>query len=116
MAGPTQIGISGTMLIHALKQKLGYLQASAFETSRNIAQADIPGVRRREIRPFQEVLKRTKIGDSFALDSSDIVTTGEQIQREKEVLDMTNISMEYQGLMSIYKRFHDMVRLVIGRG
>jgi|GEM_PF-5420359 len=109
-------GIDTTALLQLLKSKMSYLQASGLETSRNIAQADIPGARRRELRPFEQVLKKTKEGVEVAITSSDLVKTGEQIHREEETLTMTNIAMEYQGLIAIYKRYHDMIKMVIGKG
>ncbi|MBX9977201.1 MAG: hypothetical protein K2X98_03005 [Alphaproteobacteria bacterium] len=110
------LGIFNTNLIKLLTHKMSYLQASAFETSRNVSAADIPGVRRREVKPFDKVIKKTAHGIEIHLSQSDVTNTHEHINREGEVLNLQNIAMEYQSLIHVYRRYHEMIRLVIGRG
>lgn len=102
-------------LMKLLTEKLKYLQASSFEISKNIAAADVPAARRRELRPFAQTLRKS--GGAFESDLSQAeVQTAEMINRESETLALSQVTMEYQTLISIYKRYHEMVRLAIGRG
>lgn len=108
-ASPLSLG-----LMKLLTEKLKYLQASTFEMTRNIAAADIVGMRRQELKPFAQTLKKTRDGVTSDLTNAQ-VNTGEMISRETESLALGQTTMEYQALISIYKRYYDMVRLVIGR-
>ena len=98
-----------------LTEKLKYLQASSFEISKNIAAADIPGMHRRELKPFEKTLRKTKGQVESDLNKAEVQTT-EMINRESETLSLSHVTMEYQSLIHIYKRYHDLVRLVIGKG
>lgn len=109
-ASPLSLG-----LMKLLTEKLKYLQASSFEMTRNIARADIAGMRRMELKPFAQTLKKTHQGMTSDLTNAQ-VNTGEMISRETESLALGQITMEYQALINIYRRYHDMVRLVIGKG
>ncbi len=110
------LGFFNTNLLKLLTHKISYLQASAFQASRNVSQADMPEAKRREMKPFDKVIKKTGKNIDMDLRQSDVVNTSEQINRESEVLNLQNIAMEYQSLIHIYKRYHDMIRLMIGKG
>lgn len=102
-------------IITLLMHRLDYLQASALATTQNIAVADIPGARHKELKPFSKML--TKQGKYWSMDikHSDTLKTQFPIHREQEVLSLQNTTMDYQAMMSIYKRYHDMVRVALGR-
>lgn len=110
------LGVLNTNLIKLVLHKMHYLQSSALEVSQNVAKADIAGARRRELKPFEKVISKTSHGGiAMNLQSKDVINTQEFINRENEVMNMQNISMDYQAMVQIYKRYHDMIRLVIGK-
>jgi flagellar basal body rod protein FlgB len=116
LSGGLSSGITGSAnLMNLLTEKLKYLQASSMALTQNIATADISGVTRKELKPFLKTLHKTKDGMQTDLKGATI-DTGEMISRESESLNLGQVAMEYQSLLHMYKRFHDLVRLMIGKG
>lgn len=101
--------------VQNILNKMKYLQASAFTVSQNIAQADIPGTRRQTLRPFEQIMRNTNKRGGLNLTHADTLNTGEMIHKEREVLDLHNISNEYSALTQIYRRYHEMIRIAIGK-
>lgn len=101
-------------LMQLLTEKLKYLKAAASHITQNIAAADISGARRLDIKPFSNILTHTRNGVHANLDKARI-QTNEMISREGESLALGQVSMEYQSLIGMYRRYHDMVKLVIGK-
>ncbi len=102
-------------IIKVLMHRLDYLQASALATTKNIAVADMPGERHREVKPFSKVLSKQGKSWTMNLKPSDTLKTSFPIHREQEILSLQNTTMDYQAMMSIYKRYHDMIRIALGR-
>ncbi len=109
------LGLFNTNLLKLLIHKMSYLQASALQSSQNVAKADIPEARKKELKPFEKVVKKTAHGLEMNLNEEHVINTGEQINREAEVLNLQTLAMDYQSLIHIYKRYHEMIRVAIGR-
>lgn len=90
----------------------------------NIAAADIPGTKRKEVRGFTDVLarkgilrpggelKRTEI---LHVDQEDILQTKAEVNREVEMLEMSHNTLEHDALLSIIRNFHRMLRVLSGK-
>lgn len=108
-------GITPPALVQNILDKMQYLQASALITARNIAESDIPGTRKRELRPFEELMKSKPKRSDLKISAHDTVDTKEMIYKEREVLALQNTSHDYTALTQIYRRYHEMIRIAIGK-
>jgi len=87
----------------------------------NIANADIKGTARKEIRPFHQVLKRhgmipnknTPDGQILRIDAKDFLTTKTEISRELEMLEMSRNSLEHDAILSTVKNFHQLLKTIL---
>lgn len=109
-----QINIFSSSIFQLMREKMAYLKQASFVSSYNIAHADTK--QRRELQSFDKVIKKNAQGQ-YALKQNglDAVETGEEVNRESEMLQLHHINFEYQSIMNFYKRYNDMIRVVIGK-
>lgn len=109
-----------------MKHRLTWLNARSSVISDNIARADIKGEYRKDIKPFQKIVKENsqksassdRIADStntFAITPDDVHETRSEIEREIEVLEMNHNVTEQDALVSLVKNFHSLYKLVIAK-
>jgi flagellar basal body rod protein FlgB len=87
----------------------------------NIANADIKGVKRKEIRPFHQVLKKHGMihnenniqGRILRIDTSDFLPAKTEISKEIEMLEMSRSSLEHDAILSTVKNFHQLLRTIL---
>lgn len=87
----------------------------------NIANADIKGTARKEMRSFHQVLKRHGMipnknspqGRILRIDSKDFFTTKTEISRELEMLEMARNSLEHDAILSTVKNFHQLLKTIL---
>jgi flagellar basal body rod protein FlgB len=95
-------------------QKLSYLQSASYVASQNIANADTPGHYRKEIQPFEKLLKKNQSG-RYSLKENGVTEGKQEISREEEVLRLHQINIDYQMLINTYKHYNDMILIAIGK-
>ncbi len=104
-----------------LNHRLTWLSARSNLMVTNIAQAEIKGATRKEVRPFDQVLKRhgaipnkngthTKI---LKIDTADTIVTKTEISRELEMLEMSRNALEHDAIISTVKNFHQLVKTIL---
>ncbi|HCU07100.1 MAG TPA: hypothetical protein DIC42_05955 [Holosporales bacterium] len=118
--------ISNTPLTALIHQRLKYLSKRSEILTGNIARADIPGAKRREIRPFRELATQqtmkflnqdTLHEEQCTLDISqkDIQTENREIEREMEIMEMNHNSLNHQALLDIVSNFYKLYKYAISR-
>ena len=104
-----------------LNHRLTWLSARSNIMAVNIAHADIKGTTRKEIRPFQKVLKShnalpNKSGTHtqiLRIGTADTMTTKTEISRELEMLEMSRNALEHDAILSTVKNFHQLVKTIL---
>jgi flagellar basal body rod protein FlgB len=101
------------------KQRLSYLSHSVNSHTRNIAASDIPSKTTQELIPFKKMLdmksKEPKLSFNKSLDGSSIKNTRNPIKREDEVMKISEVAHEYQGIMGIIKNQLNLMKATLPR-
>ena len=109
-----------------MQQRSEWMNAKTQAIVENIANSDLKNARRREITPFLTLLERsnharTKTGKiisdvkNFTIKEKDFILTNHEISRELEMMQLTRITTDHDGLMNIMKKFHQMYKTVLSK-
>lgn len=98
-----------------LNNKLQWLTKRSEIISSNIANADIKNSKRKEIKPFRCFFGKQNRSIISGPPKEEIITTNEEIAREFEIIEMSNVTNEFDAIVSILKTYQKMVRVVIGK-
>ena len=114
-----------TPLISLMHQRLQYLSKRSQILTENIASADIIGAKRKDIKPFEELVNRKKIekttnsrsriDNDLNIKAQDITTFKQEIERELEILDLSHNSLNHQALIDVLSTMHKLYKTAIGR-
>ncbi len=107
-------------LMTLIAQKMSYLSMKGQVISQNIANADTPGYHRRAVGDFNKLVqsqpKHAKnFSDAFQASPHMVQKTNEEINKEWEMVDYTEVSTDYQTVTSLYRRWNTALKSVIGK-
>lgn len=127
--------LSSLGLFQRMEQKMHWLSARQTVLSENVANADTPGYRARDLKPFTlgqtgsaVSLAQTQAGhiqsatgsaySASALAASEVTETspdGNQVSLEDQLTKVADTGMEYQMLTNLYRKQISMIKTAIGR-
>lgn len=122
-------------LIRMAQDLARHSSARQAEIARNVANADTPGYRARDIVPFSQVVAGraempvtvTRAGHLRAMGQEPLATTvldqnsepspnGNTVSIEQEMLKASEVAQSHGLALAVYKTSLDMMRTAIGRG
>lgn len=113
-----------TKLMTLLVNKMAWQNAKTEKSSHNIANAETPGYKRREIKKFSEVLKTnlgkmkndpSMVSPYMEIKGNHEIRTGEEVTRDMEVMLLAENSMHYNANLQLFKKYLGLMKTVIGR-
>lgn len=131
--------VSGLTLFRQMEQKMHWLSARQSVLAENVANADTPGYRSRDLKPFDFARHLEQGGnlpmqitapahmngskgaasvpasqrDRFAVETS---PNGNQVSLEDQLTKVGETGMEYQMLTNLYRKQVGMIKTALGRG
>lgn len=126
---------SDLKLFSAMRQKLHYMGERQKVLAQNIANANTPGYKAKDLeKSFQQILvdktggvglkttnpKHIQPGSGSAMlrtmeiETSEITPTGNTVVIEEELLKMQDNNMEYQKTAELYRKLSQMLRMALG--
>ncbi|HEY8596371.1 MAG TPA: flagellar basal body rod protein FlgB [Devosiaceae bacterium] len=133
------MGIGDMPLLAALRDKMHWHQARQMLLAENVANADTPGYRGRDLKPFepaeqvgQRLAMQVSAGASnpmyiplgggtspeFAVQQGtgfEVTPEGNDVNLEDEMMKVASNQMDYQAVTTLYSRSLQMIRTAIGR-
>lgn len=121
-------------LVSLLLQKMGYLNQKQAVHAQNVANADTPGYKARELAPFtfDDALKQTNVGMSVTdprhiipasmagvnaktMNSKTFEATlsGNTVDHEHEMMEVSKTGVEYKEITSIYHRIGQLFNIAL---
>ncbi len=131
--------ISKLPLLEALSQKMKWHQTRQSLLAENVANAETPGYRGRDLTPYSfseqvNTLKMSSVGTSTTnsqhfnvqghgaskfgeakMNSFEITPEGNQVVLEDEMMKVAGNQMEYQAATTLYKRSIKIIRTALGK-
>jgi len=126
--------VSGPGLEELLKQRMAYLNQRQSILAENVANADTPGYKARDLAPFTfgDALKQASVGMSVTdprhivpasmagvnaktikPDTGEVLPSGNTVDVEQQMMDVSKTAVEYQGITSIYHAIGNMVKIAL---
>lgn len=113
------MSILSNPLSNLLMSRTKWLSARAGVLADNVSRADMTQAFRRDIKPFRRIMseqsKSPYTHGSFRIRDDDVVKTKQEINREMEMLEVTNNATEYDAMLALMKRLTRMVQIVGGK-
>ncbi len=114
-------------LSQLMNQRAKWLSKRTQLIVENISNSELKNAKRKDIEPFTKILSKSKNAHTstgrriqdvkdFQITDNDIVTSTTEISREMEMLNLTRITADHDGLMSVIKNFHRMYRTILAKG
>lgn len=116
-------------LMGLIMQKMAYLNQRQSVLSENVANADTPGYKARDLSPFTfgDALKQANIGmaatnpghiipasmaganaKSIKIKSAETTISGNSVDVESQMMEVSKTAVEYKELTAIYKKIHSL--------
>lgn len=116
----TQQTINKNFIFHnklqfLLNSRLHWLTKKSETISSNIASADIKNSKRKEIIPFHVFWSKQNRSIGNQPPKKESITTNEEIAREFEIIEMSNVTTEFDTLVNILKTYQKMIKIVVGK-
>lgn len=131
--------LKGLTLFSALHRKMGWLTHRQRLVAENLANANTPNYRPRDLRElrFSEVLTRrsaasgkialthpnhmkppsqTVGGAEYEIRSSETKRNGNAVALDQEMTKLAGVQMDYTAMVNIYRKHVAMIRTALGRG
>jgi flagellar basal-body rod protein FlgB len=125
-------------ILSIMSQKMSYLGQKQAVLAQNVANADTPGYKAKELvafETFEQALSKTQAGtmkvtsDKHILPAAmsgvnagtkkmrsfETVPTGNSVDLEQQMMETSATAVEYQADTSIYQKFMTMLRVAIGK-
>lgn len=124
-------------ILSLMSQKMSYLGQKQAVLAQNVANADTPGYKAKELVPFQsfaEAMKSASSGMAVTSDkhivpasmagvnagtkkmrSFEVVPSGNSVDLEQQMTETSATAVEYQADASIYQKFMTMLRIAVGK-
>ncbi|MBA4249216.1 MAG: hypothetical protein C0432_00640 [Candidatus Puniceispirillum sp.] len=108
-----------------MHQKLDYYAKKAEVTTYNITHAELKGTKRKEVEPFQDILKKSpykktssgvlKDVKEVKISEKNIKHTDQEIRVEMENMNLAHGTVEHDNLVKMLKSFYGMYKAILGR-
>jgi flagellar basal-body rod protein FlgB len=126
--------VTGVYLFDLASRQARYLSVRQATVAGNIANADTPGYKARDVRPFAEVLSRTGLdlaatrpghlqaeGSAAAVkvkpaESWDSIEDGRSVSLEQEMLKSNEVARDFSLNTAVVKAFHRMLSASVKGG
>jgi flagellar basal-body rod protein FlgB len=128
------MALNSAPITNALQRMMDYLGARQSVINRNIANANTPGYRAQDVeRPdfFSQVEKLTqpvfrtdsqhsegsKISSPYKIkENKDAIASpsGNTVSLQEQMISLSNIRLEHQEALSVYRKIQDMFRVALG--
>lgn len=95
--------------------------ATRHETiARNIANADTPGYKARDISPFSAILAvqggpQAAIGDSREAKTASVSPNGNSVALDEQMVMASETKIQHETALAIYRKSMDLLRASLGR-
>jgi flagellar basal-body rod protein FlgB len=134
------MGIANLPIFQALKGKMQWNQARQKLLAENVANAETPGYRTRDLKEFNfeglvqsqsmgSIATRTTNSRHFAVGNTgnesfgtrsnasfEVTPDGNGVVLEEEMMKISTNQMDYQAATSLYSRSMQLIRTALGRG
>lgn len=125
---------NGPDLVSLLLQKMGYLSQRQGVLAENVANADTPGFKARELAPFTfgDALKQASVGmavtdprhiipasmagtnaKTVRSKESEVTLSGNSVNLEKQMMEVSKNTVEYKEVTSIYHRIGQLFSIAL---
>ena len=107
--------------IFQLASKMAKHAAARHEVvARNIANADTPGYKARDLKPFDAFLALTKGGGTEIMNSHEVKTStaspnGNNVSLDEQMLIASETKMQHETALAIYRKSMDLLRIGLGK-
>ncbi|MDD2325714.1 MAG: flagellar basal body rod protein FlgB [Alphaproteobacteria bacterium] len=123
-------------ILSLMKDKMSYLGQKSAVLAQNVANANTPGYRAKELVPFtsfaEEMQKASNtmsvtdathivpaamVGSNAAtkkMRSFEVVPSGNSVDLEQQMMEVSQTAVEYQADTTIYQKFMTLFRIAIG--
>ncbi len=125
--------VQGPGLHELLKERMAYLNQRQAVLAENVANADTPGYKARDLAPFSfgdamkqaigmsvtnpnHIIPASMAGAnarSIKEDSIEVLPTGNSVDLEQQMMDVSKTAVDYQGMTSIYKSIGNMLKIAL---
>ncbi len=128
------MSITESGILSLMSAKMSYLGQKQSVHAENVANANTPGYKAKEILPFETVLKETSGGmrvtdpqhivpasmagvnaKTKKAKSFETLPSGNSVDLEQQMMEVSKATMEYQADVSIYNKFVSLLRVAIGK-
>jgi len=113
--------VSHDLPILQMASALARHSAARHETvAQNIANADTPGYKARDLTPFDSVLARAREGgpaswDSHQMQSAAASPDGNTVSIDEQMLMASETKMQHETALAIYRKSMDLLRIGLGK-
>ena len=125
-------------ILGLVNNKLSYLTQKQSVLAENVANANTPDYKAKTLEPFQNYVTREMKGEndpmkttdnkhiipaalagtnskSTKMDSFETVPSGNSVDLEQQMIEVTNTQIDYQSSIAIYRKFSTLFRTAIGK-
>ena len=110
-----KLGVAKTQISDILTKKMSYLAARGHAMAENIGNVDTPGYSRKDLKPFQELLRKSSGKSELEISSKDFVNTHTEVNRETESMRLAEVESEFRFISSILNKYMKLVESVFGK-
>lgn len=107
--------------IFQLASKMAKHAAARHQTvARNIANADTPGYKARDLKPFDAVLALRNGNDADDMSSHEVKTTtgspnGNTVSLDEQMVIASETKIQHETALAIYRKSMDLLRIGLGK-
>jgi len=130
------MGLNDTGLVRLITEKMGYLGQKQAVLAQNIANANTPGYKAKELTPFSfdTILKETQGGMTVTnanhiipasmagvnaatkrTKSYETVPSGNSVDLEQQMMDSSQTAIDYQSMAAVYHKVMGLFRTALGK-
>jgi len=103
-----------TNTINSLLGKMSWNIARSHRISSNVANYDVPGYQRLDIKTFEQSIRAQPTSDKTFL-RVQTTRNGIEISREEEMLKLSENTSNYQANLNLFKKYMGLLKTVIGK-
>jgi flagellar basal-body rod protein FlgB len=131
--------LSSFAVFQTVRQRLDWTSERQSVLAQNIANADTPGYRARDVEDFASVMARTRGPGDLApmrthpahlsgsgavmdariqamMDTPEAAPNGNTVSLEQQMMEMTDTAAEHRLALDLFRRHTSMLRIALGRG
>lgn len=107
--------ITDTKFMGMLTKKMSYLSARGQVMAENIGNVDTPGYNRKDLKPFETMLKKNGNKSDLEISDRDFVQTHREVNREVESMRLAEVESEFRFISSILNKYMKIVEITVGK-